>query len=104
MISLVAAMEDGHSVEISMFASTGLMGLTTKTVTNQAFGRCVSQITGTASWININKMRSCMESLMAWVRQSIACNAIHSVEVRCARLLLTCEFWAKRLGVRRSSI
>jgi len=34
MISLVAAMEDGHSVEMSMFASTGVMGLTTKMVTN----------------------------------------------------------------------
>jgi hypothetical protein len=104
MISLMAAMEDGHSAQMSMFASTNVMGLTAATVTNQAFGCCVSQITGTASWINISKMRSFMESSMVCVRQSIDCNAIHSVEVQCARLLLTYEFWAKRLGVRRSSI
>jgi hypothetical protein len=69
---------------MSMFASTGVMGLTAATVTNQACGRCVVRVTGTASQINIDTMRSFMETLMA-------------------HLLLTCEFWAERLGVQRSS-
>jgi CRP-like cAMP-binding protein len=54
---------------------------------------------------------------MARVLQNVACNAIHSVEARCARLILstshrvdqgmiplTHEFWAERLGTQRSTI
>ena len=54
---------------------------------------------------------------MSRILQTVACNAIHSVEERCARFLLstrqrvdreiiplTHEFWAERLGVQRSTV
>ncbi|MBL0406419.1 Crp/Fnr family transcriptional regulator [Microvirga aerilata] len=131
IISLMAVMHDGRSAEMSVFGSEGVTGLTGAAVTNQAFGRYVVQITGTASRIKIAKMhevvstrpaiqrqmRHFMEAQMARVLQNVACNAIHSVEARCARLILstshrvdqgmiplTHEFWAERLGTQRSTI
>jgi hypothetical protein len=104
IISLMAVMEDGHPAEMSMFASESVTGPTAAPGTNQAVRRCVLQITGIALQINIDMVRSFMEALMVRVLQNMACKAIHNVEARCARFLLTCEFWAKRLGVQRSSI
>jgi CRP-like cAMP-binding protein len=102
IISLMAVMQDGRSAEMSVFGSEGVTGLTGAAVTHQAFGRYVVQITGTASRIKIAKMhevistrpaiqrlmRHFMEALIARVLQNVACNAIHSVEARCARLIL----------------
>jgi CRP-like cAMP-binding protein len=131
IISLMAVMHDGRSAEMSVFGSEGVTGLTGAAVTNQAFGRYVVQLTGMASRIKIAKMhevistrpavqrlmRHFMETLMARVLQNVACNAIHSVEARCARLILstshrvdqemiplTHEFWADRMGVQRSTV
>jgi CRP-like cAMP-binding protein len=131
IISLMAVMHDGRSAEMSVFGNEGVTGLTGAAVTNQAFGRYVVQLTGTASRIKIARMhevistrsniqrlmRHFMEAQMARVLQNVACNAIHSVEARCARLILstshqvdqrmiplTHEFWADRLGTQRSTI
>jgi CRP-like cAMP-binding protein len=131
IISLMAVMQDGRSAEMSVFGSEGVTGLTGAAVTNQAFGRYVVQLTGTASRIKIAKMhevisarpniqrlmRHFMEALMSRVLQNVACNAIHSVEARCARLILstshrvdqeiiplTHESWADRMGVQRSTV
>jgi CRP-like cAMP-binding protein len=131
IISLMAVMHDGRSAEMSVFGSEGVTGLTGAAVTNQAFGRYVVQLTGTASRIKIAKMhevistrptiqrlmRLFMEALMSRVLQTVACNAIHGVEARCARLILTTshqvdqeviplthEFWADRMGVQRSTV
>jgi CRP-like cAMP-binding protein len=131
IISLMAVMHDGRSAEMSVFGSEGVTGLTGSVVTNQAFGRYVVQLTGTASRIKMAKMhevisarpniqrliRNFMEALMSRVLQNVACNAIHSVEARCARLILstshrfdqeiiplTHESWADRMGVQRSTV
>lgn len=131
IISLMAVMHDGRSAEMSVFGSEGVTGLTGAAVTNQAFGRYVVQLTGTASRIRIAKMhevissrpsiqrlmRHFMEALMSRVLQNVACNAIHTVEARCARMILstrhrvdqeiiplTHEFWADRMGVQRSTV
>jgi CRP-like cAMP-binding protein len=131
IISLMAVMHDGRSAEMSVFGSEGVTGLTGAAITNQAFGRYVVQLTGTASRIKIAKMhevistrptiqrlmRLFMEALMSRVLQTVACNAIHGVEARCARLILstshqvdqetiplTHEFWADRMGVQRSTV
>jgi CRP-like cAMP-binding protein len=131
IISLMAVMQDGRSAEMSVFGSEGVTGLTGAAVSNQAFGRYVVQLTGTASRIKIAKMhevistrpaiqrlmRHFMEALMARVLQNVACNAIHSVEARCAHLILstshqvdqeiiplTHESWADRMGVQRSTV
>ena len=131
IISLMAVMQDGRTAEMSVFGSEGVTGLTGAAVTHQAFGHYVVQLTGTASRIKIAKMhevistrpaiqrlmRRFMEALMSRVLQNVACNAIHGVEARCARLILstshrvdqgmiplTHEFWADRMGVQRSTI
>jgi len=92
---------------------------------------CVCQVAGTASRLPSTTLRAFVEKrpharklLLAYTRalfsqvlQSVACNATHSVEERCARWLLmthdraetdsfelTQEFLAEMLGVRRSSV
>ena len=131
IISLMAVMQDGRSAEMSVFGSEGVTGLTGAAVTNLAFGHYVVQLTGTASRIKIAKMhevistrpaiqrlmRHFMEALMSRTLQNVACNAIHSVEARCARLILstsqqvdqetiplTHESWADRMGVQRTTV
>ncbi len=131
IISLMAVMHDGRTAEMSAFGSEGVTGLTGAAVIHQACGHYVVQLTGTTSRIKIAKMhevistrptiqrlmRQFMEALMSRVLQNVACNAIHSVEARCARLILstshrvdqemiplTHEFWADRLGTQRSTI
>ncbi len=65
IISLMAVMEDGHSPEMSMFTAEGVMGLIAAPGTNQVLGRCVARASGTASQINLDKMHSFMEALIA---------------------------------------
>src|SRR5215207_716851 len=102
VISLLATMADGSSAEMSLCGREGVSGLINASVTRQAFGRYVVQLTGTASRINIDTMnaainarpnlqrlmRHFMEATMARILQSVACNALHSVEARCCRFVL----------------
>lgn len=131
VISLLAVMEDGSSAEMSVCGREGVCGLINASVTSKAFGRYVVQLAGTASRIHIDTMnevitarpniqrlmRRFMEATMSRVLQSVACNAIHSVEARCCRFILmihdrldqdalpiTHEFLAERLGVQRSTV
>ncbi len=131
VISLVAVMEDGSAAEMSLYGPEGVSGLVAGAITRQAFGRYIVQLTGTASRIDIDTMyevisarpniqrllRHFTEAMMARVLQSVACNAVHSVEARCCRfilmthyrldqdvLALTHEFLAERLGVQRTTV
>jgi CRP-like cAMP-binding protein len=131
VISLLATMEDGSSAEMSLCGREGVSGLINASVTRQAFGRYVVQLTGTASRIDIDTMNAAInarpnlqrlmrhvtEATMARILQSVACNALHSVEARCCRFVLmiysrtdhaalpiTHEFLAERLGVQRSTV
>jgi CRP-like cAMP-binding protein len=131
VISLLATMEDGSSAEMSLCGREGVSGLINASVTRQAFGSYVVQLTGTASRIDIDTvnaaiharpnlqrlMRHFMEATMSRILQSVACNALHSVEARCCRFVLmlhyrtdhaalpiTHEFLAERLGVQRSTV
>jgi CRP-like cAMP-binding protein len=131
VISLVAVIEDGSAAEMSLYGPEGVSGLVAGAITRQAFGRYIVQLTGTASRIDIDTMyevisarpniqrllRHFTEATMARVLQSVACNAVHSVEARCCRfilmthyrldqdvLALTHEFLAERLGVQRTTV
>jgi CRP-like cAMP-binding protein len=131
VISLVAVMKDGSSAEMAICGREGVVGLLATGVTRQSFGRYVAQLTGTASRITIDElyevidahpnirllMQRFMEAMTARVLQSVACNAVHSAEARCARwilstrhridqsvLPLTHEYLAERLGVQRSTV
>jgi CRP-like cAMP-binding protein len=131
MVSLVTMMRDGKSAEMALFGCEGLFGLVSAFVTRQAFGRYIVQLGGSASRIELARMHAAMasrpaiqrlvlrytEALMAQTLQSVACNAVHSVEARCCRwilmsqdrvgdaeLPLTHEFLAEMLGVQRSTV
>jgi CRP-like cAMP-binding protein len=131
VVSLVNVMEDGGSVEMGVFGREGVLGLLIALVTREAFGRYVVQMSGSASRIpfeRLNEARNACPSLrqlimnhgevlLAQTFQTVACNAVHVVEARCSRwilsmhdrsdqdtLPLTHEFLAEMLGVQRSSV
>jgi CRP-like cAMP-binding protein len=131
MVSLVSMMSDGKSAEMALFGCEAVFGLVSAFVICQAFGRYIVQLGGTASRIELPRMQKAiaarpaiqrlvtrfMDVLMAQTLQSVACNAIHSVEARCCRWLLmtqdrvrkadlplTHEFLAEMLGVQRSTV
>jgi CRP-like cAMP-binding protein len=131
IISLVNVMEDGHTVEISVFGREGVSCVVSALVTREAFGRYIVQMAGTASRIRVEhlnqvrdsspKLRQLIqrygEALLTQTFQTVSCNAVHPVEGRCCRwilsmhdradqntLPLTHEFLSEMLGVQRSSV
>jgi CRP-like cAMP-binding protein len=131
IISLVDVMEDGRLAEVALFGREGLFGLLSAFVSQEAFGRYVVQVPGSASRIPLEQMhaalRTCRhlqrhvlaynEALLAQAYHTVACNALHPVEARCCRwilsthdrqdgdaLPLTHEFFAEMLGVQRSTV
>ncbi|QRM34118.1 Crp/Fnr family transcriptional regulator [Microvirga sp. VF16] len=131
VISLLAVMADGSSAEMSLCGREGVSGLVNASVSRKAFGCYVVQFPGTASRIDLDTMTAAItarpnlqrvlrhftEATMARILQSVACNALHSVEARCCRFVLmlhsridhdalpiTHEFLAERLGVQRSTV
>jgi len=131
MVSLVNVMEDGNTVEVGLFGCEGVLGLLGALVTREAFGRYIVQMPGTASRISFERLIEARnaspslkhlimrygEALLAQTFQTVSCNAIHVVEARCCRwilsmrdradqdtLPLTHEFLAEMLGVQRSTV
>jgi CRP-like cAMP-binding protein len=130
-ISLVNVMEDGSVVEVALFGREGASGLYGTLAPRASFGRYMVQMPGTASRIayeHLAEVRSARpklqqlltaygEALMAQTFQIVSCNAVHRVDQRCCRwilsihdrvgqdrLPLTHEFLAEMLGVQRSSV
>jgi CRP-like cAMP-binding protein len=131
IVSLVDVMADGRLAEVAMFGREGLFGLLTAFVSREAFGRYVVQVAGSASRLPLERMHVAMrsrpylqrqvlaynEALLAQAYHTVACNALHPVEARCCRwilsthdrldqdaLPLTHEFLAEMLGVQRSTV
>lgn len=131
VVSLVNIMEDGGSVEIGVFGREGVLGLLSALVTREAFGRYIVQMGGATSRIpfeRLNEVRNARpklrqlimnygEVLLAQTFQTVSCNAVHVVEARCCRWImsmhdrtdqdtmpLTHEFLAAMLGVQRSTV
>jgi hypothetical protein len=109
----------------------GSPGFGPRGCTRQSLGRYIAQLAGTASRGDIDTMYRVMgerpnilrlvrhftEATMARDLQSVACNALDTVEARCCRfivtihyrinrdtLALTHEFLAERLGVQRTTV
>jgi CRP-like cAMP-binding protein len=128
VVSLVNVLEDGRSVEVAVFGREGVFGLISALFTRESFGRYIVQIPGTASQVEIEWLREAVnacprmrlllyrftEALLAQTFQIVTCNAVHSVEARCCRWLLsthdrveqdtlplTHEFLAEMLGTQR---
>jgi CRP-like cAMP-binding protein len=130
-VSLVNVLEDGASVEVAMFGREAAFGFVSELATGTAFGRYIVQISGTVSRISVGRLheaidtrprirqliRAFAEALIIQTFQMVTCNAVHSVEARCCRwilsthdrldqdvLPLTHEFLAEMLGVQRSTV
>ena len=131
VLSLVTVMEDGNASEATTIGREGVSGYVVALGDDRAATRINVQMAGTAWRISLPRLREMCEtapvlrrSLLRYVdallRQSfqlMACNAIHSIETRCSRwiltiqdrvgrdeLALTQEFLANMLGVQRPTV
>lgn len=131
VISLVAVMENGSTAEMAVCGREGVMGMIPASVTRQSYGNYVVQMAGKASRISLDKLQDAInirpgiaqlmqrfvEAMQVRILQSVACNAVHSVEGRLCRwilstrhrtnkivLPLTHEIAAQSLGVQRSTV
>lgn len=131
VIALVAVMRNGDAVESTTIGREGLVGCAAAAGLPGTFARGIVQIPGRARRIEITRFRTILadcpvlrdlieryrEALLAQVMQAVACNALHSVEQRFCRWLLTCrdrtggsvvpltqEAMAEMLGVQRTTV
>jgi CRP-like cAMP-binding protein len=116
---------------MAVFGREGALGFVSALVTRQSFGRYITQVPGTASRVSLERINEAMssrpnlrhvlfrftEAFLAQTLQIVACNAVHSVEQRCCRSILstrdrtdkddiplTHEALAEMLGVQRSTV
>ena len=131
VVALLAVMENGASAEMVIAGREGLVGLVTAAITPKSFGRYVVQVPGTASRISLEQMGKAIsthpnirglvqrfaEAITSRILQNVACNALHSVEARACRWMLSThdrvdqdtlplshELLADMLGVQRSTV
>ena len=131
MISLVVVMRDGATVETTTVGRGGAVGTSAGLGSRCAFGRAVVQLPGTAASIPASSFHAIANQspsvralvvryndlLIRQIQQSVACNALHSLEARLSRWLLqthdsvdgdvvplTQEFLGQMLGVRRTTV
>jgi CRP-like cAMP-binding protein len=131
MVSLVAVLQNGATVETATIGRGGVIGASAGLGAKSTFGRAVVALPATAAWISASQFRAAANQsqairdlivryndlLLAQVQQAVACNALHALEARlCGRLLqthdcidgdaipLTQEFLAQMLGVRRTTV
>ena len=130
LISVVAMMDDGHSIEVVTIGNEGMTGLPVLSDGTSPYRHFV-QVEGLALRMPASRLREetqydtplrrlllrYQNAFAAQLMQSVACNGLHNVQERCARWLLRCadqtatsdvfvthEFLARMLGVRRASI
>jgi CRP-like cAMP-binding protein len=131
MVSLVAVMQNGATVETATMGRGGVIGANAGLGARWTFGRAVVQLPGTAARISASQFHAAANEsrairdlvvryndvLLAQVQQSVACNALHALEARLCRWLLlthdcidgnviplTQEFLGQMLGVRRTTV
>lgn len=131
MISVVAIMENGSSIEVSTIGRDGLVGGFLLLGIDRLPYRYFVQVAGRAHRIEAARLRQEAERnpefckailkyqavLLSQSMQLIACNGLHTIQQRCCRwllmardrsdsneIVLTHEFLALMLGVRRASV
>ncbi|HRD45148.1 MAG TPA: Crp/Fnr family transcriptional regulator [Caulobacter sp.] len=131
VISLMTLMENGTAIESATIGREGAFGLMAAIAPRQSMSRAIVQVPGRASRIAATHLAEAVKSAPALTRlidrhndalfghaiQSVACNALHSVEARFCRWLLSCrdridsntvsltqEFLADMLGVQRTTV
>ncbi|MGZ8363761.1 MAG: Crp/Fnr family transcriptional regulator [Caulobacteraceae bacterium] len=131
IISLLTLMRSGEAVESSTIGREGAFGLIAAIAPRRALSRAIIQVAGAGErvaaedlhelWKRSPSFQSIVdrhtEALYAHAIQSVACNALHSVEARFCRWILCCldridgsrvaltqEFLADMLGVQRTTV
>jgi CRP-like cAMP-binding protein len=132
--SVTSVMEDGRFVEVATIGKEGLVGALPFLADDKPVGESMVQVPVpdmSAHVMSItafkheidqrshlyNIVQQWSQAFFAMVMQTVACNGLHTVEERCARwllqthdrvgsdeFLLTQEFLAMMLGVRRPSV
>jgi len=131
MVSFLAVMQNGATVETATIGRAGLIGASAGLGARSTIARAIVQLPGTAAWISASEFHAAAaqsqalrdlivrynDVLLAQVQQSVACNALHGLEARLCRWLLqthdcidgnviplTQEFLGQMLGVRRTTV
>jgi CRP-like cAMP-binding protein len=131
VVSLMTLMESGAAIESTTIGPEGAVGLMAAVAPRQSLSRAIVQTPLRAARINAERVHEAWarspalrdlvdrhtEALYGHAIQSVACNALHSVEARFCRWLLTChdrisgdtialtqEFLADMLGVQRTTV
>lgn len=131
VISLMTLMESGAAIESATIGPEGALGLHAAVTPRHSLSRAIVQTPVRASrisaahlhdaWEKSARLRELVErhgeALFCHALQSVGCNALHSVEARFCRWLLTChdrissdtialtqEFLADMLGVQRTTV
>jgi CRP-like cAMP-binding protein len=131
VMSMLVSMGDGKTVESAAVGNEGILGLEVFLGSGIALEETLVQISGEAARMTAILFRSAVGrsaelqdvlqrfalGLMNQIARNAGCNRVHTVEERCARMLLmsrdqtgrddfslTHEFLAKMLGVRRASV
>jgi CRP-like cAMP-binding protein len=129
--SLVIDMADGRAVEAATIGREGAVGGIVSAGNKPSFSRAMVQIGGTALKMETAALESAKErssgirdlfsryadTLLAQTMQSVACNALHALDARLCRWLLTThdrvdsdeialtqEYLAEMLGVQRTTV
>jgi CRP-like cAMP-binding protein len=131
VVSLVVELASGDAIECAMVGREGVVGGASGLDGQASACKAIVQIAGTASVVDSHRVHELAESsqaaraalfrheqlVLVQAQQSAACNATHTVEARLARWLLRCrdlqgsddllltqEFIAEMMGVRRTSV
>jgi CRP-like cAMP-binding protein len=131
VVSLVANLKDGSSVEVGLVGNDGLVGLSIVLGDDISPNHAIVQIADGAMRISADKLKEELKregqllslllrstlATLKQVSQTAACNGTHTVDQRLARWLLMChdrvpgdelkltqEFISQMLGIRRSGV
>jgi CRP-like cAMP-binding protein len=131
LVSLVAPMLDGRQPEQATIGREGMVGGLSALGKHEAYSRWLVQVQGRALRCPVKTFERAfgqvpefrghvlryLQALQSQILQSVACNAVHPVDARCARWILTMrdrsdsdelpltqEFLAQILSVHRSSV
>lgn len=131
VVSIIAEMKGGRSVEKSSIGREGFLGFTLIMGGGTSLGRSVVQVPGRASWVSITDLDiafdefQCVREVMlrfakshtVQLMESVACNSLHTAEQRVVRWLLhahdrvdgdtyyvTQEAIAQLLALRRATV
>jgi CRP-like cAMP-binding protein len=131
VVSLVANLKDGGSVEVGLVGNDGMVGLPVVLGDNISPNEAIVQIADGALQMSANVLREELKregvllslllrstlAMLKQVSQTAACNGSHTIGERLSRWLLMChdrvagdelkltqEFIAQMLGIRRSGV